>query len=69
MTTILPCPFCGVAPRLRIRRDSWGNAQYRIECMSVRCVANPTTTPCDSKGMNRSKSSVIEAWNTRPVTA
>lgn len=53
-TPMLPCPFCGAAPRMYATEMA-----YYIECVNEACATMPSTIGC------RTDDKAIAVWNTR----
>lgn len=63
----LPCPFCGVKPRVEPEGDEEGRAWARVVCANRDCVAQVSVR--DGESVARSdfnyKNAAIKKWNTR----
>lgn len=51
---LLPCPFCGVIPKM-YKRASF----FSVECHNLQCQVMPETT------ITHTKEEAAEAWNRR----
>lgn len=62
--TLLPCPFCGCAPKLEVNDpDAKGDAkQWSVQCVGPKCHIEPY-----SAGMKQEWA--VEEWNIRAISA
>lgn len=66
---VMPCPFCGEAPRVRPVNATDGNAFGWVRCDNPACHARPVVDDgepyADDRGIAAYNACAIKRWNRR----